>query len=146
MRTSTKVVVLGKNSSFPNYYFPLEPVANFMAARNYNYGTLSDIVTTPSGTYPGSRAFFSGVLLPDGRVFCVPYYSTTARIYNPATDTVTTPSGTYSGSGAFVGGVLLPDGRVFCVPYNSTTATIYGLLLSASLPMSRTHSAFDNKF
>jgi len=102
MRPSTRVVVLGKNSSFPNYYFPLEPVANFMAARNYNYGTLSDTLTTPSGTYPGGGAFF--------------------------------------------GGVLLSDGRVFCVPHNSTTARIYGLPLSENLPMSRTHSAFDNKF
>jgi len=64
--------------------------------------------------------------LPDGRVFCVPRNSTTARIYDPVTDTLITPSGTYPGSGAFNGGVLLPDGRVFMVPHNSTTARIYG--------------------
>jgi hypothetical protein len=122
MRTSTKVVVLGKNSSFPNYYFPLEPVANFIAARSYNYGSVTDILTTPSGTYPGTFTFVGGVLLPDGRVFCVPHNSPTARIYNPITDTLTTPSGTYP---SFHGGVLLPDGRVFCVPFNSTTARIY---------------------
>jgi hypothetical protein len=62
--------------------------------------------------------------LPDGRVFCVPHNSTTARIYNPITDVLTTPSGTYPG-GSLYGGVLLPDGRVFCVPHNSTTARIY---------------------
>jgi hypothetical protein len=50
--------------------------------------------TTPSGTFPGSGAFMGGVLLPDGRVFCVPCNSTAARIYDPATDTLTTPSGT----------------------------------------------------
>jgi len=64
--------------------------------------------------------------LPDGRVFCVPNNSTTARIYDPKTDTVTTPSGTYPGVASFGGGVLLPDGRVFCVPRFSTTARIYG--------------------
>jgi hypothetical protein len=84
-----------------------------------------DFTSTPTPSFPGSGAFYGGVLLPDGRVFCVPYNSTTARIYNPVTDTLTTPSGTYPGGGAFEGGVLLPDGRVFCVPLISTTARIY---------------------
>ena len=73
---------------------------------------------------PEPVAFSDGVLLPDGRVFCVPYLGTTARIYDPVTNTVTTPAGEYSTYG-FYGGVLLPDGRVFCVPYLGTTARIY---------------------
>jgi len=44
------------------------------------YGPCGDGVTTPSGTYPGGSAFQGGVLLPDGRVFCVPSSSTSARI------------------------------------------------------------------
>ena len=88
--------------------------------------SVADVLTTPSGTYPSTAAFVGGVLLPDGRVFCVPYNSTTARIYDPTSDTTTTPSGTYPGGSAFYTGVLLPDGRVFCVPRNSTTARIYG--------------------
>jgi hypothetical protein len=88
-------------------------------------GKLTDTAITPNGTYPGSNAFVGGVLLPDGSVFCVPYNSTTARIYDPETDTTITPNGTYPGSEAFAGGVLLPDGRVFCVPLSSTTARIY---------------------
>jgi len=138
MRRFTKTVVLGRKS-----YFPLEPISDFIAARSYNYGSVTDILTTPSGTYPGGNGFVGGVLLPDGRIFCVPFSSPTARIYNPITDTLTTPSGTYSGT--FVGGVLLPDGRIFCVPFGSTTARIYGLPLSNNLPIRRTHSAFDNK-
>lgn len=86
--------------------------------------TVADTLTTPTGIYLTSR-FSGGVLLPDGRVFCVPHNSTTARIYDPITDTLATPNGTYPGAGAFVGGVLLPDGRVFCVPFNSSTARIY---------------------
>jgi hypothetical protein len=66
------------------------------------------------------------VLLPDGRVFCVPASSTTARIYDPVTNTVTTPGGTYPGGFAFTGGVLLLDGKVFCVPRNTSAARIYG--------------------
>ncbi len=120
MRRSTKTVVLGRKS-----YFPLEPISDFIAARSYNYGSVTDILTTPSGTYSGANGFEGGVLLPDGRVFCVPHSSTTARIYNPITDTLTTPSGIYPGLNGFIGGVLLPDGRVFCVPFDSTTARIY---------------------
>ena len=90
-----------------------------------NASVCGEGVIAPSGTYPGSTSFYGGVLLPDGRVFCVPYNSTSARIYNPVTDTLTTPSGTYPGLTAFIGGVLLPDGRVFCVPFNSTSARIY---------------------
>jgi hypothetical protein len=86
--------------------------------------TVADTLTTPSGTYPFT-GFAGGVLLPDGRVFCVPFSSTTAFIYDPASDTLTVPSGTYPSGGAFFGGVLLPNGRVFCVPRNSTTAFIY---------------------
>jgi hypothetical protein len=96
-----------------------------MAAANRARGLPSGIMTTPTGTYPGTGAFFGGVLLPDGRVFCVPFLSTTARIYDPITDTLTTPTGTYPGTGAFAGGVLLQDGRVFCVPSYSTSARIY---------------------
>jgi hypothetical protein len=43
--------------------------------------TVADILTTPAGAYPSNGAFIGGVLLPDGRVFCVPHNSTTARIY-----------------------------------------------------------------
>lgn len=87
--------------------------------------TVTDVVTTPTGVYPGNSAYASGVLLPDGRVFCVPYNATSARIYDPATDTLSTPTGVYPGSSAYAGGVLLPDGRVFCVPRSATSARIY---------------------
>lgn len=88
--------------------------------------SVADTLTTPSVTFPNlSSSLLGGVLLPDGRVFCVPHSNTTARIYDPIGDTLTTPAGTYPGNFAFLGGVLLHDGRVFCVPRNSTTARIY---------------------
>jgi hypothetical protein len=109
-----------EQDSLDSSYFPLTPTAKFINAREFNYGTLTDTLTTPNGTYSGSNAFYSGVLLADNRVFCVPFKSTTARIFNPSTNTLTTPSGTYPGNDAFAGGVLLPDGQVFCIPYNAT--------------------------
>ena len=108
-----------------DYWFPPTPYSYFASLRSTNYGALTDTLTTPAGTYPGGGAYAGGVLLPDGRVFCVPYIAKTARIYDPATNTLTTPAGAYPGSGAYIGGVLLPDGRVFCVPHNATTARIY---------------------
>ena len=42
----------------------------------------TDTLSTPTGTYPGGYAYVGGVLLPDGRVFCVPLLATTARIYS----------------------------------------------------------------
>ena len=97
---------------------------DYMISSNRAATLPSHAVTTPAGTYPGSNAFYGGVILSDGRVFCVPFNTTSARIYDPATNTLTTPAGTYPGSGAFIGGVLLPDGRVFFVPSNSTSARI----------------------
>jgi hypothetical protein len=51
------------------------------------YDPVTDTLSTPTGTYPGSSAYFGGVLLPDGRVFCVPFSATTARIYGAAVNT-----------------------------------------------------------
>ena len=50
-------------------------------ARTNATATVADVLTTPSGTYPGSNAFIGGVLLPDGRVYCVPFNSTSSRLY-----------------------------------------------------------------
>jgi hypothetical protein len=94
-------------------------------ARTNAAATVADTLTTPTGTYPGSGAFYGGVLLPDGRVFCVPPTPPPLASTIRWQTTLTTPSGTYPGSAAFLGGVLLPDGRVFCVPHNSTSSRIY---------------------
>ena len=82
-----------------------------------------------SGTFPatGGRGwgYISGVLLPNGNVFCIPHDATVAKIYNPSTDTLSTPAGTYPGTDAFVGGCLLKDGRVYMTPLGTTQARIY---------------------
>jgi hypothetical protein len=77
------------------------------------YHTSEFVTALTSGV---SDAFAGGVLLPDGRVFCVPVNASNAKIYDPVTNTQSTTALTSGGSLAFFGGVLLPDGRVFCVP------------------------------
>ena len=125
---AVKYMTVGSTLVQPDWTLPGADTYSQFAesiARTNASATVADEVTTPTGTYPGSTAFAGGVLLPDGRVFCVPRSSTSARVYDPVADTLTTPTGTYPGSGAFIGGVLLPDGRVFCVPHSSTTSRVY---------------------
>ena len=110
-------------------------------------------------TFPGGStltagfggAFSGGVLLPDGRVFLVPFNYTEAMIYDPRKDVLvsapTPENGTYPNTGAlFAGGVLMadysvsagdtldsasynytriPQVAVVCVPYNSKRALLY---------------------
>src|SRR5574343_847859 len=59
------------------------------------YGPCGDGVTTPSGTYPGSNAFVGGVLLPDGRVFCVRSGARRAGIESRSRCTLTPSNGTH---------------------------------------------------
>ena len=74
---------------------------------------------------PGSSAFIGGVVLPSGKVFCVPFnYSGTDYVFNPSTGEFETQTDSAPGSGAFYGGVLLPNGKVFCVP-SSYSGTDY---------------------
>jgi len=69
---------------------------------------------------PDGYATVGGVLLPDGRVLCVPGAAATARIFDPATDSFTTSAAawpwTKPGEYHLSGGVLLQDGRVFLAP------------------------------
>ena len=112
------------NEFWPSFYLSLTRMnAEARATFSASVGNIQPV--GPSGTYPGTGAFYGGVLLPSGKVFCIPSNSTSARIYDSVADTVTTPSGTYPGTGAFYGGVLLLSGKVFCIPSKSTTAKIY---------------------
>ena len=44
--------------------------------------TVTDTNVVAGGAaYPGGGAYIGGVLMPDGRVFCVPCNTTAARIY-----------------------------------------------------------------
>jgi hypothetical protein len=100
----------------------------------------------PAGTFSGNYVTLGTVLLPDGRVFLVPYGSTTARIYDPLTNTLTVPSGTYPGSNSLGRGVLLPDGRVFCCPITSTTARIYDPATDTVITPNGTYPGTANAF
>jgi hypothetical protein len=82
--------------------------------RTFRTAAVTDEFTVLDSSFSNAPAKFKGgVLMPDGRVFIVPFSSATAKIYDPATGAITTPPGTYCGNGANAGGRMLPDGRVF---------------------------------
>lgn len=94
--------------------------------------TTNTILTAPTGaaTAPtASESYAGGVVMQDGRVFCVPSGATVARIYNPVTNVLESPTitnGAFPGSpNAYSGGVLLADGRVFITPRGVGPAKIY---------------------
>jgi hypothetical protein len=101
---------------------------SFVASENRKLFTINNYPITNTDTPAhgkGTNAFYGGVLLPDGRVYNVPFNSTVASIYNPATNTFTDTPAHGKGTLAFGGGVLLPDGRVYNVPRSSTVGVIY---------------------
>jgi hypothetical protein len=88
--------------------------------RTTKTASVANTVFTPSVNFNG---FIGGVLMTDGRVFCIPHTATSAAIYNPNTDTISTIP--FWSNPYFSGGVLLRDGRVFCIPSYGGTARIY---------------------
>jgi len=91
--------------------------------------TGAEVLYTPGGTFPAAgNSYVGGVLLPDGRVFCVPAGATVARVYDPRTNTLSVLSPAYPGGFAFFGGCLLPDGRVFCSPFLNTAGRIHDVV------------------
>jgi len=65
------------------------------------------------------------VLLPDGKVFFVPYNSTKAAIYNPVTDSYTFTGSVYPGNAAYRSGTLTSDGRVCMLPFGASKIAYY---------------------
>ena len=82
----------------------------------------NDFTIIPGGTYPGSSAYSSAVLLPNGEILFPPR-NAACRVYNPVSNTVRI-IGSAPTSNAYLSAVLMQDGRVFCAPYSSTTALI----------------------
>jgi len=83
------------------------------------------VVTSVNNTAPGNQAFRGGILLKSGEIFCVPYNSDKAAIYNPVTDAVRYTSALFTGLKSFETGTLLPDGRVFLCPSQNKSFVIF---------------------
>lgn len=95
------------------------------------YDIQRQTVTTPAGTFTtnlSTNATSGALLLPDGRVFLAPCY-TSAAIYDPAKDSLFVSSLALGWTGTanpFFGAVLLPNGdEIALIPQSGTAVTIY---------------------
>lgn len=86
------------------------------------YNPYSNNVRTIGSAPAVADAFYSGVVMADGRVYCIPGISTFAQVIDPKLNTITALPGTPSV--AAIGGILLPDGKVLVVP-GVNSGTIY---------------------
>lgn len=125
------------------------PVSSLLHYRTFNRSLGRPLlnITTPKTTFPGATgsvttfggAFSGGVLLPDGRIFLVPFNHNEVWIYDPEKDSVTIPSqpspALASTAQLFMGAILMPPAannthtansyRVLCIPYNRKRVLIY---------------------
>jgi hypothetical protein len=83
------------------------------------------VYTANTLTDPVLGAFRGGVLLRTGEIFCIPYNSLKAAIYNPVTDAVRYTGNVFIGTAMYEGGTLLPDGRILLVAANGKNAVIF---------------------
>jgi DNA-binding beta-propeller fold protein YncE len=67
-----------------------------------------------------------GVLGSNGKIYGIPYSTTTILVIDPITSTVQTNIFTPIGGGSFKysGGVLSPNGKIYCIPYNANTILV----------------------
>jgi hypothetical protein len=94
----------------------------------------TNFFTTIPGPSAGTQWFVSGCLLPDGRVFCSPAFSSYGLIFDPVNNNYTTFSG-LPGGNAYNGSLPLPDGRVIGIPTGNTTGI--GIFAGANRPVPR---------
>lgn len=77
------------------------------------YNPYSNSMRTIGSAPAVADAFYSGVVMADGRVFCVSGFSTFCQIIDPKLNTITAVPGTVNSGN--ISGVLLPDGRILSI-------------------------------
>jgi len=106
-----------------NVVFVPKTPENFSNPTVGTAGTVGFAVTTTqngSGILSGSTKWVGGVLAPNGKIYGIPFTSTTVLVIDPETNTTST-FGSLSGTTKWVGGVLAPNGKIYGIPYASTT-------------------------
>lgn len=93
--------------------------------RNHMKTGDTEFVTSLTNTSVGG--FSSGVLFDDS-VFCVPYNTPYAKIYNVTKDTEFVTSFTNDNvDEAYRNGILLQNNKIFCIPHTASSAKIYDI-------------------
>ena len=91
------------------------------------YNPFTNTIRTIGSAPATLNSYVTGVLMQDGRVYCIPNSSASALIIDPINNTTKYASGSYTNTGLLgYGGALLPDGRIFVATSTSNTpAWIY---------------------
>ena len=102
--------------------------------------------TTIAGLSADTNKWFGGVLGPDGKIYGIPFNSTSVLIIDPVAKTAdTTTIAGLTGTYKWFGGVLGPDGKIYGIPCNSTSVLIIAGGMPA-LPIEPLLSPYLNKF
>ena len=107
-----------------------------VTAVNENAGIAYTAMASEFGSLSGSLKWNSGVLAPNGKIYAIPYNSSSVLEIDPETKTTST-FGSVSGSDKWNGGVLAPNGKVYGIPRNSETVLEID-------PLTRTTNRFGN--
>ena len=75
---------------------------------------------TTFGSLVGSGGWIGGALAPNGKIYGIPFNSTTVVEIDPVAQTATT-FGSLTGISKWKGGVLAPNGKIYGIPYSSAT-------------------------
>jgi len=118
-------------------------MAQFMTELNcIDYPFEQDSLVTFGDVGATSIAKWSGgVLAPNGKIYCVPFASSTVLVIDPSNNGTTT----FGDVGAtsvlkWQGGVLAPNGKIYCVPRASSTVLSIGINIpdiDIDFPLSR---------
>ena len=110
----------------------IDPVAN--TASNWSpAGVTYTAPANPSGSW------VSGVLAPNGKIYCVPHFAANILVIDPVANTASnwSPAGVTYTSGGWYGGVLAQNGKIYSVPLNANNI----LTITPSTPYSRANKA-----
>lgn len=117
--------------SCPSGPFPPWPImptgAQFAAATSSWTSTGTASATQFAGSYADVNKWFGGVLGPDGKVYGIPFHSSTILVIDPVSGTATrtTMGASIAGGIAqWAGGVLGPDGKIYAAPRSADTILV----------------------
>jgi hypothetical protein len=81
--------------------------------------------TTITGLVGATNKWYGGVLAPNGKIYGIPYASTSVLIIDPDTNTTDTTTITgLTGINKWLGGILAPNGKIYGIPFRSTSVLI----------------------
>jgi hypothetical protein len=103
----------------PDNWETVEQYLNDQASMGVSGPPTADPYAIPTSV--ASKKWYGGVLAPNGKIYAIPWDSTSVLIIDPETDTAdeSTISGLSSTTEKWLGGVLAPNGKIYCIPWNS---------------------------